>query len=228
MNPLNNITVANTTLNIYKGPIGISCSGGADSSLLLYLLMQYSSDKLHIFTTGNNDRNRYNVIVANNIIEKCIQLTGNSNIEHHSSYCKTQTPENLWPKLQKYHVILNNEQNPINIIYTGLSANPPEEITNAFGMETTQTARNSNEQRDTLNIDESIPNKYWCTPWTNINKKVIAKMYKELNLLDSLFPITRSCEYENIFEHLKDVPDPGIGHCNNCWWCQERKWAFNI
>ena len=111
MNPLNNITVANTTLNIYPGPIGISCSGGCDSSLLLYLLMKHSSDKLHIFTTGNNDRNRYNVIVANNIIEKCIQLTGNSNIEHHSSYCKTQTPENLWPKLQKYHIILNNEQN---------------------------------------------------------------------------------------------------------------------
>ena len=68
MTPLNNITVANTTLNIYEGPIGVSCSGGADSSLLLYLLMKYSSDKLHIFTTGNNDRNRYNVIVANNIV----------------------------------------------------------------------------------------------------------------------------------------------------------------
>ena len=27
---------------------------------------------------------------------------------------------------------------------------------------------------------------------------------------------------------VEDVPNPGIGHCNNCWWCQERKWAFNI
>jgi len=57
-------------------------------------------------------------------------------------------------------------------------------------------------------------------------------MYKELNLLDSLFPITRSCEYDiywqtNSEEWKKDVPDPGIGHCNKCWWCKERKWGFN-
>jgi len=25
----------------------------------------------------------------------------------------------------------------------------------------------------------------------------------------------------------KGVPDPGIGHCNECWWCKERKWGFN-
>ncbi len=224
MTPVDTITVANIPLDIYKGPLGISCSGGSDSSLLLYLLMKHSSDKLHIFTTGNNDRNRYNVLVANNVIEKCIQLTGNSNIEHHSSYCKTQTPANLWPKLRTY-------LSDVNVIYTGLTANPPKEITDTFGIEITEPARNTG-LRTTLNNDELIPNRYWCTPWTNINKKIIAEMYKELNLLDSLFPITRSCEYEaNWYKHsllmTKGVPAPGIGHCNECWWCKERKWGFN-
>ena len=223
MTPLNTITVANINLNIYRGPIGISCSGGTDSSVLLYLLMKHSPDKLHIFTTGNNDRNRYNVIVANNVIEKCIQLTGNSNIEHHTSYCKTQTPDNLWPKLQKYHT-----QEQIDVIYTGITANPPKEVIDTFGVETTQTTRDDNTKRKTLEVDELRSHKYWYMPWTNINKKIMAKIYKELNLLDSLFPVTRSCEYETNWFDRKHIPDPGIGHCNECWWCKERKWGFEL
>jgi len=38
-------------------------------------------------------------------------------------------------------------------------------------------------------------------------------------LLDSLFPITRTCE-ENAY-------DPTIvPHCGECVWCQERLWGF--
>ena len=51
-------------------------------------------------------------------------------------------------------------------------------------------------------------------------------MYKEANLLDELYPITRSCEYDPTSNYFKNIKNPGIGHCGKCWWCEERKWAF--
>ena len=44
------------------------------------------------------------------------------------------------------------------------------------------------------------------------------KWMKEL--LDSLFPLTYSCEgsIEATKHHTQ--------HCKKCWWCQERYWAF--
>ena len=54
------------------------------------------------------------------------------------------------------------------------------------------------------------------SPLINHNKKSVAKLYKALGVLDTLYPVTRSCETD---EH------PG-SHCGKCWWCGERKWAF--
>jgi 7-cyano-7-deazaguanine synthase in queuosine biosynthesis len=53
-------------------------------------------------------------------------------------------------------------------------------------------------------------------PFFNMNKKNISAKYAELGLLDTLFPITKSCEDRSILK----------GHCGKCWWCLERKWAF--
>ena len=85
---IDSISPAGVNLDIYEGPIGVSCSGGADSSILLYHLMREVTDKIYIFSTGNNQRSRYNVTAATRVVEKLIQLTGNSNIEHHLSYCE--------------------------------------------------------------------------------------------------------------------------------------------
>ena len=50
----------------------------------------------------------------------------------------------------------------------------------------------------------------------NFDKKELAQIYKEYDLLDTLFPVTRSCEgWQNI-----------TGHCGKCWWCEERMWGF--
>jgi tRNA(Ile)-lysidine synthase TilS/MesJ len=50
--------INNFNLELLEGPIGISCSGGADSSLLLYLLMKHSKEKIHIFTSVSNFKQR--------------------------------------------------------------------------------------------------------------------------------------------------------------------------
>ena len=93
----------NTTVQIPEEEIGISCSGGADSSLLLYILMKYHKEKIHVFTLSNNIKRRANAIIVPNVIEKCIQLTGNFNVIHHSWYSEDQTKEDfLWSRSKSF------------------------------------------------------------------------------------------------------------------------------
>ena len=71
---LKELDLSGVNLKIYEGPIGISCSGGADSSLLLYFLMKYSKNKIYIFSSGNKARQFKNITITNNVIQKCIEL----------------------------------------------------------------------------------------------------------------------------------------------------------
>jgi 7-cyano-7-deazaguanine synthase in queuosine biosynthesis len=61
----------------------------------------------------------------------------------------------------------------------------------------------------------SCQNKIY-NPFSNIDKKDIKNLYHDLGLLETLFPLTRSCESLVDFEK----------HCGECWWCEERLWAF--
>lgn len=212
---LKSIDVAGVNLDIYRGPIGVSFSGGADSSILLYNLMKHCEDKIYIFSTGNNQRSRHNVSVATQVVERCIQLTGNSNIEHHISYCEVQSFETLFPKLRFYI-----DNNIVNMIYTGITENPPAEVSERFKLKITELKRNTGIEKPYL-IDGVA-----YTPWCNVNKRSIASMYEQDNLINELFPLTRSCEYDPTSNYFTNIKDPVLGHCGECWWCEEREWAF--
>ena len=63
-----------------------------------------------------------------------------------------------------------------------------------------------------------LPWEYWeKKPFLGMDKKDIARLYEEEGILDDLFPLTRSCENDDTLDY----------HCGYCWWCDERKWAFN-
>ena len=78
---------------------------------------------------------------------------------------------------------------------------------------------NSEQDNRDPSIHRPIINGDWCFPFFNIDKIKIAEMYESLGLIDTLFPLTRSCELEN-------PPLNFLGHCDNCWWCKERFWGF--
>lgn len=206
---MNNIRVLDIDIPIFSGPLGINCSGGADSSLLLYILMSNTKDLIHIFTMANNEKGRANAIVSSRVIEKIIQLTGNSNIEHHIRYVNKQTPENVAEKPIEFI-----QNNLITYWYSGLTANPSLEITKSFGENLCHHLRDPLVKRKTVN--DSVKK---VSPFTNIDKKRIADLYKELGLEKSLFPLTRSCEVSGKLDYLD--------HCGKCWWCEERKWGFS-
>jgi 7-cyano-7-deazaguanine synthase in queuosine biosynthesis len=201
------ITIAGTEIKLFDNKIGLYHSGGADSSLLLYVLMKYTTDNIHIFTCASKEKNYASAKVSNRVIEKCIELTGNNNIMHHTHYVDSQNDEVLFSP-QKYYVAAGE----LDILYTGVTANPPVEISNTFNEESTENIeRDPSVERSVFIHEYNI-----YTPFTNINKQVIGKMYDELGLTTTLFPLTRSCEDRSLSD----------GHCGECWWCQERQWGF--
>ena len=51
--------------------------------------------------------------------------------------------------------------------------------------------------------------------------KFIFRIFEEEGLMKGLYPLTRSCEGQA--DVTKDFTKP----CKKCWWCKEKKWAFN-
>ena len=206
-NEMKTITIAGVEVRIYQGPVGIYVSGGADSALLLYLLMKYSTDTIHIFTCASKQKQFASARVSLRVIEKCVELTGNTNIVHHTHYVDYQTDEILfYPQKDYLHI------GKINVLYTGITANPPLDVLKTFKEETTENSERDPSIERSVYIEEQ---KIYI-PFTNINKQKIGSMYNELDLTDTLYSLTRSCESLELSE----------GHCGECWWCQERHWGF--
>ena len=63
---------------------------------------------------------------------------------------------------------------------------------------------------------------YIYQAYINVNKKFVAGVFQEHNLMETLFPMTRSCvgtaRKTDNFKHV----------CNNCFWCAEKAWAFDL
>ena len=55
------------------------------------------------------------------------------------------------------------------------------------------------------------------SPLINIDKKGVKELYEHFGVLDTLFPLTRSCE---------NWTDDFSSHCGVCWFCLERLWGF--
>jgi 7-cyano-7-deazaguanine synthase in queuosine biosynthesis len=202
----------NLHLENFEGIIGVNISGGTDSALLLYLLMKNYSGPIIAFTTANISRKCYNAMASVRAAAQCQTLTQHTNFEHIINYRPQQEDATIFKTIRFYY-----ETNKINRMYTGLTKNPPTEVTNTFVEENTEDLhRSPDEIRNTI----YEPNKF--RPFTNLDKKDIAAIYAEYNLLDNLFPLTRSCEWWPESEW----PDPGLAHCGKCWWCEERLWGF--
>lgn len=195
-------------LDIHDCPIGVSLSGGADSSILLYLLMKHATSPIHIVTCGNMAKFNINVHHSVNVIEKCIELTGNYNIKQHVYYVKEKTRDTWLHGMMEF---VNNKT--VDMMYTGFTSNPPVEVTDKFIL---PMPADTGPRRGPDTKRESYPHPSVYTPFTNLDKQGICKLYENEKLLKKLFPLTHSCE------------DPSFktGHCGKCWWCEERKWGF--
>lgn len=196
-------------LIIYKGNKVISLSGGTDSTLLLYLMLKYSDDDLIVLSRIFPYLHKKNLPLVTDIFQRVVALTGRRNAYQLLMYN---------PTAELNTANLASQFN-IDILYTGMTQNPPEHVYNKWKFNTQLPDR---EIRRDANFEKKNPIYYEqgilaYSPFINYNKQIIKKIYEKENLMDTLFPFTNSCT---------DDISSELYHCENCWWCNERKWGF--
>ena len=207
------MTIEYYNIGNYKFPydptlekVGLKISGGADSSLIAYILGILKSKGLihsQIITMTNEHHDRpYQIDVTNRVLNYVTQKTG-SVFEYRVSVFS--------PSTETYEInrsnIVQETKNKFGFSkhYMGITANPPAE--SGIPPEDFERTHDNN---------KSIIETYKFSPWINYHKQDIANIYKELDIMD-LFSITRSCETRT-FDFTE--------HCGKCWWCKERYWGF--
>jgi 7-cyano-7-deazaguanine synthase in queuosine biosynthesis len=186
--------------------IGLSISGGADSAILAYYLMKNLDSPVHFFIYASKEKQNRTINHSLAVISKCQELTEKKDVHVHIRYAPSQE------RLPFLNYLVNS--NIVDIVYTGTTSIPPSNVIKTFSE---KLAEDITGRRDPVKIKPlwSHGNKLYH-PFFNIDKKGIAELYTQFGLLDTLFPLTFSCES---LAHTDT-------HCGQCWWCQERVWAF--
>ena len=195
--------------------VSLKISGGADSAIIAYMLCEYITKerpdiKIIPITTIHSEK-PFQEMYSKRIINWLTNKFGNVFGKHYVNTCNGSSDyitaqERLW---KEACVNENIDRN-----YSGITANPPKEITD-------QHLHNGPaDDRNGKNFPVRVNNSW--RHLSNIDKKGVAELYETLGVIDTLFPLTRSCEaFENTLEYNIDK------HCGKCWWCMERHWGFN-
>lgn len=211
-----------------KRDIGVMVSGGVDSALVCYLLAykvkKYNTGtKIYPITTEFmarpcNIRGAYNVLRT---IEKLLDIQfGQHLIFPTPNHLEHVTDED---KKRLFSLNIDEYRSRYNLLFigNGLTANPPIE-----DVPDTNFVRQV-ERDDRVQVLKKLEQKTTQFPLLFSDKKIVGKLYKSLGLLDTLFPVTRSCEAET--EESKnhtltcfDFKPKG----EECWWCRERAYGF--
>jgi len=205
--------------------IGQWISGGADSSLLAYLLCREIKEqnldiKFQPLTVRRGRPN--NPFYAEGVIDFIKEDLDVDFILPHELYYPPLEDAKMTEMIIFWERDSENfRQNKFQILYSGITCNPPDD---AGVPKNKERNRDEESDRPTVNINGI---KHYINPFFQINKKWEAEVYKDFGLLDTLFPLTYSCEGD------AEDTKTHTWHCGNtlpeenqCWWCLERKWAF--
>lgn len=241
------ITYNNTTIEFWNfelpKQITVSLSGGVDSAAALYLTCLHFPE-IEIIPYTACDENAPKDADAAQEISNWMKKTFptitfhdhkifnfNDRNEEYVRYkeCKRSIKGNKkykklnlvqMSKILQLNMISNQVKNlyPDSVRLDGMTANPPPAVMakNNF-LRLSESRRTFNQAKSQYDKEKQI-----YQPWINVDKKFVADIYKQHDLINTLFPITRSCigtasETENFTKE-----------CHNCFWCYEKKWAFDL
>ena len=203
------------TLNFELSPnvsvAGLKISGGADSALVAYILSKYVAEqrpdvKIQPITVSHAGKS-YQKEFSEKVIDFCRQQFGDIFLPHIHGWCDTG---DQYVSAQDDIVIQLYKNKKIQCHFIGITQNPPAEAMDEIGWNGPADDRSAGIIRP---MKEN--NAYRLL--INTNKRGVYKLYKHYNILDTLFPLTRSCEA---------FTDNFNKHCGECWFCKERYWGF--
>ena len=210
--------------------IGISLSGGADSALLAYFIMENTSADIYFTTQIRMWKTRpWQEYVARDVVH-WFRRRYQNRIEHLTNFVPPEMEEpnttyitDEYGKLKPGNRIILRAHNEyvvhkykLNAWYAGVNLNPQEPLEGA------PVDRNTAIISPVL-ILMGIPVHH---PFVNVQKDWIVRRYIENNIND-LFNITRSCEgeFKNL-NYTNYTPYQTVPTCGTCFWCLEREWGI--
>ena len=96
--------------------------------------------------------------------------------------------------------------------------NPPQDFLDKVSKELKHT-RFHYEPRRSVEVSKLRFSKLY-RPFMNVDKKFLAEIYRQEELMDTLFPLTESCV--GFSNETNGFSEP----CRICFWCVEKHWAF--
>lgn len=197
--------------------IGLKISGGADSAIVGYILAKYITeekpDTVIVPITVEQEGKAFQIIFAKRIIEYYRSVFGNIFTEHKTMFSPTPEHENYITVQEQLTKQLYADKE-IQFHFAGITLNPPVGAIPAHIYE--QGWKDPPDRIRTSTV-KNIYQDSRCLPLINFDKKDVAELYDYYGVRDTLFPLTRSCE-----QYTEDFSQ----HCDNCWFCAERKWGF--
>jgi hypothetical protein len=219
--------------------IGVSLSGGADSTLLSFLLCSKISNNMEVhfithirmwktrpWQTWYSDRvlkwfeeqfPNIKFIKHVNFISPELEY-GNIGPTIIDEYGKLVSGDNVEKRAFAEYICYTND---IDAHYNAVTRNPKGvDLDGMVERDIDPTPENRH-----LEITKHM-GRWACHPFRFVDKSWILKQYKNLNIMN-LFNLTRSCEgeFEGI-DYKTYIPGQYVPTCGKCFWCKEREWAI--
>jgi len=194
--------------------VGLKISGGADSSITGYMLSKYVKEERPdikiIPVTIDQVGKAFQVKFAKRIIKYFKQEFGDIFLNHVTGISNDEMAE--YASTQQEIMDRLYDENKIQKHFVGLTKNPdPKDIK---GIE--DGCYEPPDRIRQTELKSTVAGNCY-RPFINIDKKGVAEVYNKLGLMDTLFPLTRSCE---------EYTDNFDSHCGKCWFCAERFYGF--
>jgi hypothetical protein len=230
---MNNRLYTDFVLDSSWKKIGISVSGGADSTLLAFLICSNSDAEIHFTNQIRLWKTRpWQEHIADQVFDWFKNRFKNKFYIHKNLIPpelewadKGPTIVDEYGKLKSGNQIILRSHNEyiahrynLDALYGGINQNPDISIQGSLSA------------RDQENI--TIPPFFMhngiaiCHPFVYTKKDWIIKQYYENNIED-LLALTRSCEGEfEGLDYTTYTPGQHVPTCGTCFWCKEREWAI--
>lgn len=223
--------------------ISVSSSGGADSTLLLYLLCDHITRnnldiEIHVINHVRCWKTKpWQEYDAIKIFKHVSDIFSNLKFQRHvnfippemewgnagptmtDEYGKTVSGDNIELRAFAEYICYKFD---IPVYFNAVTRNP--KAVDFQGMPTRDI--DPNDDNEHLLLMKHM-DKWACHPFRFTEKNWIINQYRRLGIVD-LFELTRSCEGEvEGIDYKNYTPYQPVPICGECFWCKERKWAID-